>query len=94
MTSNFEIHKFWPKTLQIQGFLKKIKLVQLSIPLNKLPWKTKVKIDRLKKDKQYLNSLQRNLSKRTDIPEDPIHMQAKSLHRSRAEVVPSLEQVI
>ena len=23
----------------------------------------------------YLNSLQRNLSKRTDIPEDPIHMQ-------------------
>ena len=45
------------------------------MPLNKLPWKTKVKIDRLKKDKMYLNSLQRNLSKRTDIPEDPIHMQ-------------------
>ena len=37
--------------------------------------KNKVKIDRLKKDKLYLNSLQRNLSKRTDIPEDRVHME-------------------
>ena len=37
--------------------------------------KAKVKVDRLKKDKIYLNNLQRNLSRRTDIPDDTIHMQ-------------------
>ena len=35
----------------------------------------KKKVDRLKKDKKYLDSLQRQLTVRTDIADDKVHMQ-------------------
>ena len=37
--------------------------------------RSKKKLDRLQKDKKYLNSLQRQLTMRTDIPDDKVHMQ-------------------
>ena len=37
--------------------------------------RSKTKTDRLKKDKKYLNSLQRQMTIRTDIPDDTVHMQ-------------------
>ena len=37
--------------------------------------RNKKKTDRLKKDKKYLHSLQRQLTRRTDIPDDTVHMQ-------------------
>ena len=37
--------------------------------------RNKRKTDRLAKDKKYLNSLQMQLTKRTDIPDDTVHMQ-------------------
>ena len=40
--------------------------------------RSKKKLDRLKKDKRYLNSLQRQLTVRTDIPNDKVHMQVLS----------------